>query len=150
MASAPVLAASSVTEQAWRNAVSAVLDEKMGGPSNVTLPLHVLCGRSSKHKLPSSFWPTLNLTKPREEELERRARLASVSSSDLGVLEATARRTVEAASFSDLSVAALKSYVLADQDDFDFDRAAVMFQALEESLRDLSTLAVANAVNLNC
>ena len=87
--------------------MSAVLDEKMGGPSNVTLPLHVLCGRSSKHKLPSSFWPTLNLTKPREEELERRARLASVSSSDLGVLEATARRTVEAASFSDLSVAAL-------------------------------------------
>jgi len=36
-------------------------------------------------------------------------------------MEATARRALETAFFCDLSAAALRSYVMADQLDFDFD-----------------------------
>ena len=63
-------------------------------------------------------------------------------------MEATARRALETASFCDLSAAALRSYVMADQLDFDFDKAATMFSALQDALRDGASLAVSSAVNL--
>ena len=37
---------------------------------------------------------------------------------------------------------------MADQLDFDFDKAATMFSALQDALRDGASLAVSSAVNL--
>ena len=88
--------------------------------THLTLQPSVLTGLYSSVKLPSSQWPTQTLSTPREEEIHK-ARPIVLSSSDLSNMEATARRALETASFCDLSAAALRSYVMADQLDFDFD-----------------------------